>query len=110
MNPFQVLFAFCDLAVFYTIEIIKSNWKVAKDVVTAKHYMKPAIIAHPLTLEREWEVYVFASLVTMTPGTIALDLSDDLKTLYLHVMYVEEIAKVEQEIKKLEDKIGALTP
>lgn len=110
MKTVQFFVALFHLIVFYTVEIFKSNLKVAQDVLTTEHLMKPAIIAHPLTLQREWEVYTFAALVTMTPGTIALDLSPDCETLYLHVMYVEEIAKVEEDIKKLEEKIGALYP
>ncbi len=75
---------------FFIKELIKANIQVAYDVVTIRNYMKPVIIGVPLDAETELEITLLANFITLTPGTLSLDVSDDKKTLYIHAMYVED--------------------
>jgi multicomponent Na+:H+ antiporter subunit E len=61
--------------------------------------MKPGIIAVPLDAETDFEITLLANLITMTPGTLSLDLSDDRKTLYVHAMYITDPEKIRHSIK-----------
>jgi multicomponent Na+:H+ antiporter subunit E len=63
---------------------------VAFDVVTPRNYMKPGIIGIPLDAETDLEITLLANFITLTPGTLSLDVSTDKKTLYIHAMYVED--------------------
>lgn len=75
--------------VFYIGQLIMSNLRVAYDVVTPHNHMRPGVIAVPLTVETDAEIVLLANLITLTPGTLSLDLSPDRKTLYVHVMYID---------------------
>ena len=44
--------------------------------------MKPGIIAFPLTVDRDFEITLLANLITLTPGTLSVDVSEDRRTLY----------------------------
>jgi multicomponent Na+:H+ antiporter subunit E len=75
---------------FYLGQLIMSNLRVAYDVVTPRNHMRPGVIAVPLDVETDAEIVLLANLITLTPGTLSLDLSPDRKTLYVHVMYIDE--------------------
>ena len=74
---------------FFLYELIKANLLVAYDVVTPKFHMRPGIIAIPLSAESDFEITFLANVITMTPGTLALDVSDDNKFLFVHSMYIK---------------------
>lgn len=76
-------------SVFYLWQLILANLRVAYDVVTPTHYMKPGVIAIPLDARTDGEITLLANLITLTPGTLSLDLSPDRRVLYVHVMYID---------------------
>jgi multicomponent Na+:H+ antiporter subunit E len=76
-------------AVYYLWQILLSNLRVAYDVVTPTHYMRPGVIAVPLEAKTDAEITLLANLITLTPGTLSLDLSPDRRTLYVHTMYID---------------------
>jgi multicomponent Na+:H+ antiporter subunit E len=88
-----------NLALFFIWELVLANLRVAYDVVTPRHYMKPGVIGIPLAARTELEVTVLASLISLTPGTLSLDVSADRKTLYIHAMYIDEVDAVRRKIK-----------
>ncbi len=75
---------------YYVREIVRASLRVAYDVLTPTLYMKPGVIGVPLDVRDDIEIAVLANLVSLTPGTLSLDLSPDRKTLYIHVMYLDE--------------------
>ncbi len=90
---------------FYLNRLIRSNIKIAYDILTPTYYMRPGIVKIPVNLKADHRILALVNLVTMTPGTLSLDLSEDKKTLYIHTLYMEEPEVLYEEIKKLEDMI-----
>lgn len=84
---------------FFLQELVLSNLRVAYDVVTPSYQMRPAVIAIPLDVNTPTEITLLANLITLTPGTLSLDLSDDRKVLYVHAMFVDDPEKVRRSIK-----------
>ncbi len=84
---------------FFLFELIKANLQVAFDVITPKFYMKPGIVKVPLDAETNLEITLLANLITLTPGTLSLDVSDDRKVLYVHAMYINDREKFIKSIK-----------
>jgi multicomponent Na+:H+ antiporter subunit E len=85
--------------VFYISEVIRANLRVAYDVLTPTHHTHPGIVAVPLEAQNEAEVTLLANLITMTPGTLSLDVSDDRSVLYVHGMFVDDPAAFAASIK-----------
>lgn len=86
--------------VFFLVELTKSNMRVAYDVLTPTHHMKPGIVAVPLEASTPLEITLLANLITLTPGTLSLDVSHDRKTLYVHSMYLTDPDSFRKEIKE----------
>ncbi|MDY6822861.1 MAG: Na+/H+ antiporter subunit E [Thermodesulfobacteriota bacterium] len=93
--------------VFYFIrELLISNLRVLWDVITPGHISKPGVIAVPLDAKSDFEIMMVANLVSLTPGTLSLDVSDDRKTLYVHVMFLDDVETARRDIKQgIEKKV-----
>ena len=99
-----------DFIFYFLYELIIANIKVTVDILTPKHRMKPAIIAVPLTIDKNYEIVLLANLITLTPGTLSLDVSTDNKIIYIHSMYVDNPEEFRKEIKNgFEKKLMEIT-
>lgn len=79
---------FIFMTVIFLKEIVMSSIRVAKDVLSPTLTMKPGLIAYPLDVKSDLEIVTLASLITLTPGTLSVDTSEDNSVLYVHGMYV----------------------
>ncbi len=73
---------------FFSYELIKANLQVAWEVGTPSFHMTPGIVAVPLDVTSDGEITMLANLITLTPGTLSLDVSEDKKVLYVYSMYI----------------------
>lgn len=73
---------------FYLKELLLSNLRVARDVLGPINRLRPAIVAIPLDIQTDSdaEITLLANLISLTPGTLSVDLSPDRRTLYVHAM------------------------
>lgn len=84
---------------FFLFELLKANIQVAYDVITPTFYMRPGIVRLPLDAESDLEITLLANLISLTPGTLSLDVSDDKKVLYVHSMYINDKQEFIDDIK-----------
>ncbi|MEX0702704.1 MAG: Na+/H+ antiporter subunit E [Planctomycetales bacterium] len=87
-------------ALFYVWEMVLANIRVAHDVITPTHHMRPGVIAVPLDAKTDAEITLLSMLITLTPGTLSLDVSADKSVLYIHGMFVEDPDAVRASIKE----------
>ena len=98
------------LLLFFLRELIVANLRLAHDILTPTHYTRPAILAIPLDARTDGEITLLANLITLTPGTLTLDVSPDRKTIFIQSMYTVDIEVVKRSIKEgLEAKILEVT-
>jgi multicomponent Na+:H+ antiporter subunit E len=74
-------------AAFFLKEVVVANLRVAAAVLLPAGRLRPAIVAVPLELDRDAEIALLANMITLTPGTLSLDISRDRRTLYVHAMW-----------------------
>ena len=72
--------------VIFTWECIKANFDVAYRVLHPAMPIKPGIVKVKLELQSDFARAMLANSITMTPGTISVDIIDDV--LYVHWIYV----------------------
>ena len=88
------------LITFFGKELLISNVKVLWDVITPQHISRPGIIAIPLDARTDTEIMLVANLISLTPGTLSLDLSENRRLLYVHVMFLDDIDQMRRQIKQ----------
>ncbi len=63
--------------IWLVIEIVKANIDVAKCVLFPKKYLKPSLFVAPISQKSDLGKVIYANSVTLTPGTVTVDLYDD---------------------------------
>ena len=85
---------------FITI-LVKANLGVAKEILTPGFSMSPRIIRYPVDGLSDVETTTLANAITLTPGTLSADISDDGQTLYIHCMYAQNREDAVAELDEL---------
>lgn len=85
---FRILPKVIGFVFFFIYELVKANLQVAYEVMTPNYNMTPGIVKVPLDAKTNLEITFLANLISLTPGTLSLDVSDDKKVLYVHSMYI----------------------
>ena len=85
---------------FFVYELVLSNLRVAWDVLTPKAYRRPGVVAVPLDAESDVEITLLANLVTLTPGSLSLDIAPDRSCLYVHAMFVDDVEQLRRDVKE----------
>lgn len=90
--------------VYYIKEMILANLLIARDILTPRPVLTPGILKLKLDCVSDHEILTFFNLLTMTPGSLSIDISDDKKYLYVHLWNVSDITATKEEIKKTLEK------
>jgi multicomponent K+:H+ antiporter subunit E len=81
-------------------DIITSNIVVAQQVLGPLDKLTPGFVAIPLELKEPLPITLLASTISLTPGTVSTEVSEDYQTLYVHALHVKNEAKLIEHIKK----------
>ena len=87
------------LAGFFVWQILLANVRVAADVLRPRTGIQPGVVAIPLDVTTDGEILLLSMLINITPGSVTIDLSEDRRTLYVHVMHVTSAEAARREIK-----------
>ncbi len=87
------------LGAYFLYELTVSSLQVAWDVITPAQGSRPGIVAVPLDIEDPLQITVLANLISLTPGSLSLDVSPDGTTLYVHEMFVDDPDETRRRIK-----------
>ena len=81
-------------------DILVANVQVAWIVLTVPNSkLKPAWIEVPLELRQPEAITMLAGTITLTPGTVSSDLSDEGHSLLVHVLHTDDPDAVLHDIK-----------
>ncbi len=90
----------------YFIQIlIKANLQVAREIITPGLSMTPAILRYEVTGLTPLQLTSLANAITLTPGTLSLDVSDDDRFLYIHCMYAQDRNAAIKDLDELRDRL-----
>jgi len=84
---------------FFLWELVLSSLRVVADVLTPRHQSRPGIVLVPLDARTDLEIAVLANLVSLTPGTLSLEVTDDRRALAVHGMFIDDPDALRREIK-----------
>ena len=75
------------LVCYFLYELIVGSLHVTWDVLTPRHRAQPRILTVPLDVRSEAGLLVLTNLISLTPGTLSLDLTQDGRALRVHTMF-----------------------
>jgi multicomponent K+:H+ antiporter subunit E len=87
------------------VDIIISNLIVAKQVLgVPRSGLQPGFVAIPMDLKEALPITILASTISLTPGTVSIEITEDRKTLYVHALHVESETELVGRIKHRYEK------
>ena len=94
------------LILLFIKELILSNLVIVKLVYTPKKKLdiNPGFFSLPTELKSNWEITLLANLITLTPGTLSVSISDDNSLIYVHAMDIDDIDEAVASIKNTFEK------
>mgnify|MGYP000042662149 CR=1 FL=1 len=88
------------LALYVGWALLVANLRVAVAVLGSPKKLRPQLIEVPLKDLTDVELAVLASLVTLTPGTVALDVTPSRSHLIVHLLHCDDPGAEIREIKE----------
>lgn len=81
-------------------DIAIANVEVARLVLGPNRTLRPAFVEYPLELTHDFAISMLASTISLTPGTVSSDISEDRKTLLIHALDMEDEQALIETIKQ----------
>lgn len=100
INPLRRAWLAVLLLLYFVSELVKSNLKMAYLSVAPLSASNPGVLTVPLEELTDAEATILACMVTLTPGTLSLDISPDRRRLLVHFMDLGDAAERRREIKE----------
>ncbi|SHJ36152.1 multicomponent Na+:H+ antiporter subunit E [Tangfeifania diversioriginum] len=109
MKLLKKIYFTLEFIVFYLVKLVEANFYIAWDILTPKMHTKPAFMEIPVTLKSDLGLLLFSNLLSMTPGTMSMDISPDKKTVLVHVLYYSTDDIMLKDFNRIQDKIKRVT-
>jgi multicomponent K+:H+ antiporter subunit E len=81
-------------------DIVASAFVVARQILGPEERIRPGFVWVPLSIREPYGLASLASIITMTPGTLSVDLSEDRHHLLVHALHVDDPADLIASIKQ----------
>ncbi|HQR55127.1 MAG TPA: Na+/H+ antiporter subunit E [Burkholderiaceae bacterium] len=81
-------------------DIVASAFVVARQILGPEERIRPGFVWVPLSIREPYGLASLASIITMTPGTLSVDLSEDRQHLLVHALHVDDPADLIASIKR----------
>lgn len=91
--------------IYFIRILIQANLTVAKEVVTPHFYMTPRFVRYPVKGMTPLQITSLANAITLTPGTLSVDVLDNDEVLLVHCMYAEDRDQAIKELDELRDRL-----
>lgn len=85
-------------------DILFANFDVAKLILGPSRKLQPAFVVYPLELRNEFGISVLATTISLTPGTVSADVSQDRSTLLIHGLNVPDEQELIETIRRRYEK------
>ncbi len=103
------VFSTIKLLWLFNWELLLSSYSVLRQITTPKLNITPGIFTYKTELKGDWEVTALALLLTLTPGSVVMEVSEEGDLFYIHAMDIEQskdavirsIGKFEQAIMEV---------
>jgi multicomponent Na+:H+ antiporter subunit E len=100
-NPFRLnIWEGIKLLLVFIKEMIVANIQIAYIIISPAMNIHPGLIEYPLDIRNDGAIVLLANMISLTPGTLSVDISPDRKYIYVHAMVMETPDKLKAQIKQ----------
>lgn len=85
-------------------ELVRASIEVIRQIVKPKLDIRPGIFTYQTQLSSDWEVTLLCLLLSLTPGSLPLEISGNQRKLYIHALDIKDQQKMSDDIKNTFEK------
>ncbi len=100
IRPLATLWFGC----FVLYKLVEANIILAWEIVTPRNKIHTGVIAVPLRTESELAMLVVSTVITLTPGTVTIDVKGSPPVLYVNVLHLHDLDKVRADMLDIEER------
>lgn len=98
LRPLAVLRLFA----YFLWELTKASGLMAWEVLTPRNQINAAVVSVQLTSDVPGILTAVANMVSLTPGTVTLEVYPQERTLFIHVLHLQTIETIREAVRRLE--------
>lgn len=91
-NPVKLVNLLIYVLFIFPVELVKANWDVAKRCFGGCKNVNPGIVKIPVDLQSDYGQSMLANSITLTPGTITMDIAEEEGQTYYYVHWIDVTA------------------
>jgi multicomponent Na+:H+ antiporter subunit E len=89
-------------AAHFAVQLVVATAVVAWEVVTPRNRIRTAIVAVPLHGCSDAVATLIADTISLTPGTLTVEVDRQPLTLYVHVLHLRDVEQVRRDVRRIE--------
>lgn len=93
--------------VYYAYKVMEAGWAVALQIIRGSRGDRGVLIEYRPELKKEWHVVLLFNLISMTPGSLSVDISPESDVILVHLLnrddeaeFIKLTGKFEQLLQK----------
>jgi multicomponent Na+:H+ antiporter subunit E len=90
------------LAAYFLFKLVQASLVVARTVLAPRYRVNTGIIAVPLRGCSDALTTLIADAISLTPGTLTLEVRQEPLTLFVHVLDLRNVEQVRRDLRRLE--------
>ncbi len=109
MKTLKLIYFIPEFILFYLAKLVQANFYMAYIILSPKMKTQPGFIEFPLKIKSSAGLLLFSNLISMTPGSLSAEISEDRKILLIHALMIDDHQKTMEEIESIQKRILRLT-
>lgn len=90
------------LLLYFLWELLVASWQVVWEIITPQDHTRPAVVAVQTRSTVPGHITAVANMISLTPGTLSLEVDHDTRTIFIHVLHLDSFEKTRAAVSKLE--------
>ena len=103
MKVFRKAYYIIYLIGYYLAKLVVANLYIAWDILTPRIRINPGVIEVETGTKKDLGLLLLSNLVSMTPGTLSIDIDPSKERLQIHVLYMDKKEETLKEIEKMRE-------
>ncbi|KQY94916.1 MULTISPECIES: Na+/H+ antiporter subunit E [Paenibacillus] len=98
------VWAIIKLLILLFRELVRASIEVIRQIIKPKLDIRPGIFTYRTELSSDWEVTLLCLLISLTPGSLPLEISGNQRKLFIHALDIKDEQKLRDDIKNTFEK------
>ncbi len=88
---------------YVLVKLVEANLVLAWEIITPRNRINTGVVAVPLRTESSLSMMIVANVITLTPGTVTLEVAGSPPVLYVNVLHLHDLGRVRRDLLRIEE-------